>query len=599
MSSTQTLRSRVVDLWRSFSLKEDCDPVPDQPSTRRKFEASTSPETHDSFIHRYLNGESNGCTAPEIQHGKSCYDLPSHPVAYMAPRVVAAHTGPNQGLTAIVPKDSQEAFAPNDSVDFIDDSPRKKEPTEVAGIPSWQCPTDFACGLATTLYECNPNTKENTGEPIADAFGLCVRENSAILALADGVNWGEKSCLAAQCAVHGCVDYLNKALFAGAHNVTSTLDVFVCLLRSFEAAHNLILEKDALLTTLCACVVCPLEDGRFAVCVCNVGDSFAYVFSEKHGVREITLGSHDIHSMRDMRDALGALGPVDGKNPELNNLTVSLTLADEGDMVFLTSDGISDNFDPVVGKFALAKKVGSGAEDRNKEKSSSHRGTSASVKRSASHRIASANEKNQLPIVEAHQRHALTLLRMEDLLRKGVGGDEQVPVKTSREVCERMVEFATRLTMAKRRILEDPELYKDEQCTNRERRQRVCQKLALVPGKLDHASLCAVRLGRHHKTPSAKTTPTKRSIADARKAFFESPVTSDTRTTEKNNNSSSSSTTTSSSRLSKTNSNGTAELRSKSATPTTTNPTTATSSSRPSTAESKRSAPLCSFESMI
>lgn len=30
-----------------------------------------------------------------------------------------------------------------------------------------------------------------------------------------------------------------------------------------------------------------------------------------------------------------------------------------------------------------------------------------------------------------------------------------------------MVEFATRLTMAKRRILEDPELYKDDQCSNR------------------------------------------------------------------------------------------------------------------------------------
>ena len=103
--------------------------------------------------------------------------------------------------------------------------------------------------------------------------------------------------------------------------------------------------------------------------------------------------------MRDMRDALGALGPVDGRNPELNNLTVSLTLADEGDIVFLTSDGISDNFDPVVGKFALAKKVGAGADDRTREKSSGHRGTSASVKRSASHRIASANEKVNIRIL--------------------------------------------------------------------------------------------------------------------------------------------------------------------------------------------------------
>ncbi len=63
-------------------------------------------------------------------------------------------------------------------------------------------------------------------------------------------------------------------------------------------------------------------------------------------------GSHDITSMRDIRDAMGALGPVDGNKPELGNLTLSMTIVDTGDIVFLTSDGISDNFDPVVGKFA-------------------------------------------------------------------------------------------------------------------------------------------------------------------------------------------------------------------------------------------------------
>lgn len=56
--------------------------------------------------------------------------------------------------------------------------------------------------------------------------------------------------------------------------------------------------------------------------------------------------------MRDIRDAMGALGPVDGNKPELGNLTLSMTIVDSGDIVFLTSDGISDNFDPVVGKFA-------------------------------------------------------------------------------------------------------------------------------------------------------------------------------------------------------------------------------------------------------
>ncbi len=68
------------------------------------------------------------------------------------------------------------------------------------------------------------------GEPIADSFGICVRENSAILALADGVNWGEKACLAARCAVHGCIDYLNKALYLEGARIENTMvyNLLIC-----------------------------------------------------------------------------------------------------------------------------------------------------------------------------------------------------------------------------------------------------------------------------------------------------------------------------------------------------------------------------------
>lgn len=48
----------------------------------------------------------------------------------------------------------------------------------------------MAYGIATTLYEKNPINNINNGEPIADCFGISARQNSAILALADGVNWG-------------------------------------------------------------------------------------------------------------------------------------------------------------------------------------------------------------------------------------------------------------------------------------------------------------------------------------------------------------------------------------------------------------------------
>ena len=67
--------------------------------------------------------------------------------------------------------------------------------------------------------------------------------------------------------------------------------IFVALLRSFHAAHSQILAECGRLTTLTAAVVAPAEEpGRFVVCVTNVGDSLAYVYSHKHGVREITLG---------------------------------------------------------------------------------------------------------------------------------------------------------------------------------------------------------------------------------------------------------------------------------------------------------------------
>jgi hypothetical protein len=58
-----------------------------------------------------------------------------------------------------------------------------------------------------------------------------------------------------------------------------------------HAAHNLILQEHGALSTLCVALVCPLQEARrYVACVCNVGDSFAYVYNHKFGVREITGG---------------------------------------------------------------------------------------------------------------------------------------------------------------------------------------------------------------------------------------------------------------------------------------------------------------------
>jgi len=396
----------------------------------------------------------------------------------------------------------------------------------IAGIRNWNRPNSAATGTSVTLYERHPHTAEHAGNPIADTFAVVARKNSAIMVLGDGVNWGSKAALASRCAVYGCMDYLNNAIFGLANGEgLTTQDVFNYLLRSFHAAHSLILQEEALLTTLTACVVIPIlsqEDSddenesneeqsaeRFVACVCNVGDSLAYVYSPSQGhVREITQGSHDIQSNRDMRDALGALGPVDGINPELSNLTCSMTYVEPGDIVFLTSDGISDNFDPVVGKFCVPKrtdKPGEQQPQKGRKAKSEVNGQSSS-----------------LPAVAAYQRHELTLLRMEDLLNHG-SGSEAAPlqnlgvsgrVQTAAELCHRMVDFCQRLTTAKRKILEDPDLYPehtrhalpDSDATRMDqklRRRRVCEKLALVPGKLDHATVTAYSVADRKKSLQA------------------------------------------------------------------------------------------------
>lgn len=87
---------------------------------------------------------------------------------------------------------------------------------------------------------------------------------------------------------------------------------------------------------------------------------------------------------------------------------------------------------------------------------------------------------------------------MEDILRNGtMPTNENGNILKAQQLCEDLVDFATRLTTAKRRLLEDPELYVDENGApldaeeQKIRRRKICERLALIPGKLDHATVVA------------------------------------------------------------------------------------------------------------
>lgn len=63
-----------------------------------------------------------------------------------------------------------------------------------------------------------------------------------------------------------------------------------------------------------------------------------------------------------------------------------------------------------------------------------------------------------LPLVTGAQRHALTLLRLEDLLSYGINGTLQQTV-SARKCCQLLIDFVRMITSAKRKMLEQREIY--------------------------------------------------------------------------------------------------------------------------------------------
>ena len=262
----------------------------------------------------------------EVHWSKRYCDLPCHRIVLPSREIHTAATGPEEGVRNIPP-----GYEP---------------------LSRWTERHPQAYGIGTSLYDCDPVTNRTSGDPVADVYAVVAGENSCILALADGVGWGEKSRLAARCAIAGCLQYLSSHLYMA----NTTRDIMSILLKAFEHAQECIIDNSAAMTTLCVAVVCQLETSRrWGLCVVNVGDSLAFTYKTSKGVEEVTIGSHYDDIERDMSNPGGCLGPVDGYNPDLRNLTFSFTVLDSGDIVFLTSDGVSDNFDPIIAPCSLCE----------------------------------------------------------------------------------------------------------------------------------------------------------------------------------------------------------------------------------------------------
>lgn len=218
--------------------------------------------------------------------------------------------------------------------------------TAGAGSRSGFGPADsLVCAECTVTYP----KGSYPWQVVCDQYAIRVLGNRILFAVADGCGPGKSSREAAVRACRAILDRLgNKTLQT---SLWDTADIKRVLLRSFSYAHDaIILDDDAAgTTTLCAGMIVPLEthseDPEYGVVFANVGDCKAYIWNaETKAVVDLTSGNRT--NLRDPKDPGGRLGPFIGSGPDLRNLSSGFWPLRQGDVFFVCTDGVHDNFDP-------------------------------------------------------------------------------------------------------------------------------------------------------------------------------------------------------------------------------------------------------------
>merc|ERR1712137_1175832 len=250
-----------------------------------------------------------------------------------------------------LPLDSRLVIPPEASLTFT---------TQVGTMEEEHRMASYFYGRATSTYPYLSYKEQREGEPICDQYRVFLTPTYALIAVADGCNWGKAPAQAAAKSAKTFIDYLkrNRDLFLNSSRVSR-----LCL-EGLAAAHDSIIAgpyqegqrigTTTLLGGLLGKVVLPgneekaeeeLDDWVFIFA--SIGDCKAFLWDSKNErVEELTPDSRSGENFLDPSDCGGRIGPYVDGGPDLRNLEVFMSPCVTNDLIFLCSDGVHDNFDP-------------------------------------------------------------------------------------------------------------------------------------------------------------------------------------------------------------------------------------------------------------
>ncbi|XP_063681049.1 uncharacterized protein LOC134816235 isoform X2 [Bolinopsis microptera] len=373
---------------------------------------------------------------------------------------------------------------------------------------------EVAYGMSISLYEEDSEKGVFVGDPIADCCAVICTCNYIIMVCADGCGWGDGARTAARIAVLSMLRTLTKKVLY--NDIYSSTDIFEFLSEGMnQAQKDLIASEGCGMTTLCATVIAPLKyhnspDGRWVVCNVRVGDTATYRYCKPS--EKLALISHRFKNEdRNMGDCGGCLGPVVGHQPDLTNLQYSISLADNHCTIFLATDGVGDNFNPhVTNQIGPTNKCSDFESEPLLHKvycsclNDDSSGNSCDLRDLPIHKQLEISEKDK----STHKHYCKCLKKVDDLCPTFVdilslkyfnqtinSYYEDVSVKDFViSICRMLTESTDRKRTAMKRFKERLTALSSEETDMVNRCHR--RYVKTIPGKLDHASLVAVNLGK-------------------------------------------------------------------------------------------------------